>query len=289
MKNWVTGIPYEIAFWKGVYSNQKSIERLFRWSKYNKEFELDNFDAKQFLSQRENPIIVDAGCGMSFCYGETLDGKQLNVRYIDPLAPFFNKIIEDKKLNLPKITFGFIEYLSAFVPGKASLIIVQNALDHSKNPLKGIVECIEILEIGGVLYLHHHPNEAKTENYRGFHQYNISLENDEMMIWNKETRTNVNSFVQNFATIQTSTCNGEVIAVITKTKEIPTELIDRKQDIADLCNQYIGVIQDFNSAKYSFSYHWNFFKFRIVQAFAQRLSWKMRMKIKNLMSKIVKK
>jgi len=95
MKNWVTGIPYEIAFWKGVYSNQKSIERLFRWSKYNKEFELDNFDAKQFLSQRENPIIVDAGCGMSFCYGETLDGKQLNVRYIDPLAPFFNKIIED--------------------------------------------------------------------------------------------------------------------------------------------------------------------------------------------------
>lgn len=155
MKNWVKGIPYEIAYWKGVYSNKKRIKSLFEWSKYNKEIDLYSFDVNKFLSQKENPIIVDAGCGMSFSNGDKLDGKQLNVFYIDPLAPFFNKIIEKKKLDLPKITFGFIEYLSAFLPNKVSLIIVQNALDHSLNPLKGILECIESLEIGGVLYLRH--------------------------------------------------------------------------------------------------------------------------------------
>ncbi len=281
MNNWISGIPYEISFWNGVYSNKKGRESLFRWSKYDKEIDLANFDVKQFLSQKENPIIVDAGCGMSFCNGNKLNGKQLNISYIDPLAPFFNKIIEDKKLNLPKISLGFIEHLSAFFPNKASLIIVQNALDHSNNPIKGILECIESLEIGGVLYLRHHSNEAETENYRGFHQYNISLENKEMIIWNKQTKTNINSFVKDFAEIETSVFNNEVIAVIVKKQELPKDLIDYKKDILNLCNQYISVVQDFSKVSYSFSYHWSFFKFRIVQSFIQRLSWKTRMRVKN--------
>ena len=286
MKNWINGIPHEIAFWEGVYSNKRRIESLFKWSKYNKEIELLNFDVKNFLSQKENPIIVDAGCGMSFSNGDKLDGKQLNVCYIDPLAPFFNKIIEKKKLELPKITFGFIEYLSAFVPNKVSLIIVQNALDHSKNPLKGILECIESLEIGGVLYLRHFRNEAETENYRGFHQYNIAVENDNMIIWNKEMKTNINSFLKDFATIKTSTYGNEVIAVITKKQELPNGLIDCKKDIADLSNQYIELIQNFNKVSYSFLYHWNFFKLRTMHLFAQRFSWKTRQRIKGIIKKI---
>jgi len=286
MNNWVNGIPYEIAFWEGIYANKKRIERLFCWSKYNQEIELANFDVKQFLFQKENPTIVDAGCGMSFCNGDKLDGKQLNVCYVDPLAPFFNKIIEKKKLHLPKITFGFIEYLSAFVPNKASLIIVQNALDHSKNPLKGIFECIESLEIGGVLYLRHNKNEAETENYRGFHQYNISLENDEMIIWNKETKININSLVKDFADTETSVCGNEIITVITKKQELTSGLIDCKKDIADLSNQYIEVIQNFNRASYSFLYHWNFLKFRVIQLFAQFFSWETRQKIKKTIKKL---
>lgn len=289
MKNWVNGIPYEIAFWEGVYSNKMRIESLFRWSKYNKEIELFNFDVKKFLSQKENSTIVDVGSGMSFCNGDKLDGKQLNVCYIDPLAPFFNKIIEKKKLELPKITFGFIEYLSTFVPNKVSLIIVQNALDHSKNPLKGILECIESLEIGGVLYLRHFRNEAETENYRGFHQYNISIENDDMIIWDKERKTNINSFLKDFTIIKTSAYGNEVIAVITKKQELTNGLIDCKKDIADLSNQYIELIQNFNKVSNLFSYHLNFFKLRIIQLFAQLFSWKTRQKIKEIIKKITLK
>ena len=286
MKNWINGIPYEIAFWEGVYSNKKSIESLLRWSKYNKEIELTNFDVKQFLSQKKNQIVVDAGCGMGYCNGDKLDGKQLNVCYIDPLAPFYNTIIERKKLDLPKITFGFIEYLSAFISNKASLIIVQNALDHSKNPLKGILECIESLEIGGVLYLRHHKNEAETENYRGFHQYNISLDSGEMVIWNKEMKTNINSFVKDFADTEISICGNEVIAVVTKKQEVMSGLVDYKKDIADLSNQYIEVVQYLNKASYSFMYHCNLFKFRVIQLFMRLFSWKTRQKIKKLIKKL---
>lgn len=282
MNNWINGIPYEIAYWESTYSNKKRLESLFKWSKYNKEIELNNFDVKPLLCQKENPIIVDAGCGMSFSNGDKLDGKQLNVFYIDPLAPFFNKIIEKKKLDLPKITFGFIEYISAFVPDKASLIIVQNALDHSNDPIKGILECIESLEIGGVLYLRHFKNEAVTENYRGFHKYNISLENDELIIWNKETKTNINNFLRDFTDIKTSTIRNEVIAVITKEKELTNGHIDYKKDIENLSNHYIEMIQNLSKVSYSFSYQWIFFKMRIIQLFAQQFNWETRQKIKKM-------
>lgn len=286
MKNWVKGIPYEIAFWKGVYSSKKRLVSLFKWSRYNKEIELTNFDVNAFLSQKDNPTVVDAGCGMSFSNGDKLNGKQLNVYYIDPLAPFFNKIIEKKKHDLPKITFGFIEFLSTFVPNNVSLIIVQNALDHSNNPIKGILECIESLEIGGVLYLRHFRNEAETENYRGFHQYNISIENDEMIIWNKESKTNIHRLLEDFAEITTSTHDKEVIAVITKKQKLTSELIDYKKDIVSLSNQYIEVIQNFNTISFSLSYHWNFFKLRVIQMFAQLFSWKTRQNIKKYLKKL---
>jgi len=288
MKNWINGIPYEIAYWKGVYSYKKKIKNLFRWSHYNNEIELINFDVKKFLSQKTNPLIIDAGCGMSYWNGDKLNGKQLNVCYIDPLATFFNKIIEKKKLDLPIITFGFIEYLSAFVPNKASLIIVKNALDHCKNPLKGILQCIESLEIGGVLYLQHFKNEAITENYRGFHQYNVSIENDEIIIWNKETKTSINSFVKDFADTEASECENLVIAVITKTQNLTNSLIDYKEDILDLSNQYIEVIQNLHKVKFSISYHWDFFKFRLLQLFMQLFSWKTRQKMKKYLKKMTK-
>jgi hypothetical protein len=284
MENWRDGIPYEIAFWQGVFSTKKSRKRLFNWSKYNKEIELSNFDATQFLAQRETPIVVDAGCGMSFANGNKLNGKQLDIRYIDPLAPFYNKIIEDKKLDLPNITFGFIEYLSSFMPNKASLIIIQNALDHSNNPLKGILECIESLEIGGVLYLRHKPNEAEAENYRGFHQYNLSLEDDELIIWNKTEKTNINAFVMDFAETETSTYDGEIITVITKKQELSKELFDYSKDISFLCNQYINTVVNFSRPSHSVSYHWNFCRFRIVQLLIQRCSWSTRMKVKRIIN-----
>ncbi|TVQ90381.1 MAG: hypothetical protein EA393_06145 [Bacteroidetes bacterium] len=223
---------------------------------------------------------------MSFSNGNRFNGKQLNVYYIDPLAPFFNRIIERRKLDLPKITFGFIEYLSAFVPNRASLIIVQNALDHSKSPLKGILECIESLEIEGVLYLRHFRNEAETEKYIGFHQYNISIENNDIIIWNKETKTNINYFLRDFAEIKTSTCGNEVIAVITKKQELTNGLIDCKKDIANLSYEYMGIIQKLNRVSFTFSYQWNYFKFRIIQLFMQQFSWKIRQNIKNIIKRI---
>lgn len=287
MKNWVDGIPYEIAFWEGVYYNKRRIKGISNWSKYDTEIELTNFDVRAFLSKKENPIVVDAGSGMSYFHGDKLNNKQLNVIYVDPLAPFFNKILDKNKVELPKITFGFVEYLSVFLPDKVSLVIVQNALDHSDNPLRGIWECIESLEIGGVLYLRHFKDEAETEKYCGFHQHNIRVENDELIIWNKESKHNINEYIKDFAEIQTSMHGNEVIAVITKIHELKPGIIDYKNDLAILSKQHIDAIHKFNQMPYVCSYHWKLFRYRLGQMIAQHFSWKTRQNIKKILNKLL--
>lgn len=96
------------------------------------------------------------------------------------------------------------EYLSAFIQNNdASLITIQNALDHSSTPVKGIIESLISLREGGILYLNHHPNEAEMEKYKGFHQYNVDERNGELYIWNKDYCINVTKLLDGFASVET--------------------------------------------------------------------------------------
>ena len=102
---------------------------------------------------------------MSYAIGDKIEKNgqliPLDIHYVDPLAFHFNHILKKSKRQLPKIEFGMSEYLSAFIQNHdASLITIQNALDHSSAPVKGIIESLISLREGGILYLNHHPNEA---------------------------------------------------------------------------------------------------------------------------------
>lgn len=110
------------------------------------------------------------------------------------------------------------EYLSAFIQNHdASLITIQNALDHSSAPVKGIIESLVSLREGGILYLNHHPNEAEMEKYKGFHQYNVDERNGKLYIWNKAHHINVTELLDSFASVETKRMdNGHIIAIIRK-------------------------------------------------------------------------
>ena len=139
---------------------------------------------------------------LAIAFGNIINGKSTDVTYVDPLAPFYNKILEKYKIDRPLITFGMIESLSAsFDKDSIDFIHVRNALDHCANPLQGIIQCLICLKIGGVLYF---INEAEGEGYRGFHQFNISAENGQLILWSKNVRINVSDYCKEFATVETS-------------------------------------------------------------------------------------
>ena len=227
VKRWISGIPYEVAFWRSYYRRRKSREALLGWSQYGKECELDHFDVASFVNSidRESPVIVDVGCALSYMLSDIIGGKKRDVRYLDPLAPFYNHILDSYCPDYPRITFGMGETLSLHFPAESvSMFHIRNALDHSVRPMMVIWQALMSLHTGGVLYLNHKPNEAEHEAYVGFHQYNVDCEDGRLIIWNKEERIDVGEALAGYADVKASvTDSGRIVGVITKTAELPSD------------------------------------------------------------------
>ena len=263
LKERILGIAYEEAFWRSQFKVKSARKGLYAWSRYGREISLKNFDIISFLDEWEQmhgtrPIVLDVGAGASFCTGNLSHGKEIDIHYIDPLAAYYNKVIQrTRPRHFPLVEFGAIEQLSAFYPnGDVAFIHVQNALDHSRQPVQGIVECVRCLSIGGILYLKHFPNEAERENYRGFHQYNIDTQEGALVIWNKTEQHSINRLLEGFTNVEVMTSDiGEVIAVIRKTGEVPTAFYDDSRNLREVCELQAQTAEVFNSFGFAMKYH----------------------------------
>lgn len=257
-KKWIEGIPYEVAFWESYYSNKKRREDLFRWSMFNKSCELDNFDIHKYIRELDisSPKIMDVGCALSYMFGNIINGKRYEVIYLDPLALFYNKILDRYKIDRPTIEFGTFETLSFFYDKNSiDFIHIRNALDHSSDPINGILNCLFILKKGGVLYLNHFVNEGENEGYRGFHQFNLKKENDNFIIWNKDTAINVTEALRPYAEIKTEISpKGRLVVVIKKIVDLPESLYDFRRNSKDSVINLFQTIEFFNSFSSSFKF-----------------------------------
>ena len=283
------GIAYEVAFWNNVYRWNHGFKALMDWSNYGSVIELELFDANHFLVDRIKPQVLDVGCGMSYATGNYLKtgdrNEPLNIHYVDPLADYFNDILKRYHRELPPISFGMMEYLSAYYPGhQIDLVIIKNALDHSSNPIKGIIEAIETLKTDGILYLNHHPNEAETEHYKGIHPTNITEENGQLIIWNKRERCNINEMLHGIASVETlrNAETGHVIAIIRKTAEVPDRFSTQQKDIIELCQSLVRNNRQSQRLSHALSFKWHYMLYNTIQFFAQILTYDQRMKIKKI-------
>ena len=293
-QQWLDGISYETAFWNNVYRWPHTFKGMMGWSNYGSVIDLEGFDANSFLTGQRDPKVYDVGAGMSYAVGSFIDKGDggltpLDIHYLDPLAHHFNHILKKYKKRLPPIELGMAEFLSAFIPqGEASLITIQNALDHSANPMKGIVEALVSLRQGGVLYLNHHPNEAEMEKYKGFHQYNIDEKDGELVIWNPAVSLNVSRLLHGYAKVETQRMdNGHIIAVITKGSEadkLPQHLqryADDKQSLNELCQALLQYQYAHSSFTKNLKERLDASLFNAIQFMAQMLPWSVKMKIKH--------
>lgn len=263
---WLKGIPYEIAFWKSYYGHKNSLEQLFSWSSYGKECLLDNFDIQAYAALCPGePRFVDLGCSLSYTFGTEFRSKPVCIERIDPLATFYNRILDKSRVDRPRIKFGMIENISTiYQAGSIDLIHIRNALDHCANPMLGIIESLVCLRDGngkdgsegGILYLHHHRNEAEGEAYRGFHQYNIDSRDGRLVLWNREVCIDVADALKGIATVQCSvTEHGHIVAVIQKTGNVPPSMHTPETSARRAAEMLEMAIEAFNSPWFALKYH----------------------------------
>ncbi len=257
-QRWLSGIPYEVAFWRSYYGNKRRRDDLFRWSLYDKPCHLDNFDIDKYVDDLKTPEpkLLDVGCALSYMFSSNINGKHFNVDYVDPLAPFYNQILRKYSIERPEIKFGMIESLSgSYAPNTVDFIHVRNALDHCSNPLNGIIQALAALKIGKVLYLNHFRNEAENEGYRGFHQFNINEKDGNFILWNKDTELNVTEICKEFAEVTTSvTSEGRIVSVITKKAEVPSTLYNPQEIAMLMTSNMMATVEYFHNFRSTSKY-----------------------------------
>lgn len=202
---WTRNILSEVEFWFCKSRDEAGfIER-----RYGGDKVLDYPYIQKKVSK--NDTVLDVGCGLVSNLGQlTAEQERYHLVPVDPLAYYYKKIIDRYSTHSRKeemyANFGMFEFLSYdYGTDIADVIFVGNALDHCIDPIKGILECIKVLKKDtGELVLFHFLNEGEKANYGGLHQWNLSVDQGDLIIWNPKNYININKLLKGFADIEVS-------------------------------------------------------------------------------------
>lgn len=204
---WFEGLPSELEWWcrDVVVESGPSHSRYIQACKSNK------FNRDSFIKELQNgDTVLDIGSGIVSSLGYHLDSSEnkINLIPVDSLAYFYNSINnmmlkKETQSSKSNITFALGEYLSYFFNrNSVEAIWMSNALDHCINPVKVIIECLNVLKIDGELKIFSFLREAMNENYAGLHQWNIDFNTkNEFIIWNKTSSVNITELFSDYADI----------------------------------------------------------------------------------------
>lgn len=118
--------------------------------------------------------ILDVGAGPLTWVGKVWDGHDVVIAAVDPLANEYRGMLQRQGVTpLVETRLGFVEALD-FPTNHFDLVFMQNALDHSADPLKGIREMLRVVKPGRSVVLSHSTNEATRAGFTGLHQWNLA-------------------------------------------------------------------------------------------------------------------
>jgi SAM-dependent methyltransferase len=157
-------------------------------------------------------------------------GAPIDLVASDPLARVYEALLAEANLAPPvRTTFALAEDLSVFFDHSSfDAVHCRNALDHSFDPMKGVLEMLRVVRPGRAVVLIHRQNEAESENYTGFHQYNFSMNAGRFTIWNKSETWDVAEQIPIRVQIECETAHGMINVRITKQEEF-TDSDDRSR------------------------------------------------------------
>ena len=159
------GIYHELAFWQQFVKTDRFLNG---WVKKIQTPELHQ-EVAEFIKSVDHDNVLDVGSGVV----SILNGL-VEVTAVDPLGDLYRLIFDyDRhRINPP------FPYPSEEIPFKDEydIVHISNALDHTQNPMKAFDRLYKLVKPGGYLIVQGFENEATHENWQGFHQNDIFVE-----------------------------------------------------------------------------------------------------------------
>ena len=185
------GIYHELNFWQGFVKTDRFLKG---WVGKGKTPEL-NQEVADFIKSVPHESVLDVGSGVC----SILNGL-VNVTPCDPLGDLYKLVFdfERHKLKAPlPIPAEELNFKNEF-----DIVHISNALDHTQEPRKALDYLLQAVKPGGYLIVQGFFNEATHENWQGFHQWDISLDDDGcMVILGKKDKTIIAWPPHKFATV----------------------------------------------------------------------------------------
>ena len=256
---WINNIDSEVQFWDD-YIRTGGLDYP---SDYQARLDNKNIPCgfggypgiQSFLKKipQQHIKILDVGSGPMTLVGHKAAGKTVEVTACDPLASAYSDILNKYNIQPPvKVIFADCENLSLFFdPDYFDLISCRNALDHSYNPIQSILQMLFLVKKNGLISLAHFANEAENCNYTGLHQWNLSNEGDDLIIWNRENKFSLQEILGNHAVVKAtiskegdnSEKNALVLCTIEKKEDFSGEM--KALFVPDLHHKYKMMMSEF--------------------------------------------
>ena len=144
-KRWNLAQSSEEKYWE-QFTTKSLLEYLEK--EYKKDLDKLLKRLRKFITINKNTKILQIGCGPLDIINYFRKGKTYS---IDPLAEFYKKRfkINYKSTHLKKASGEQIPYEDNYF----DLVILNNVLDHTKNPEKVLSEIFRVLKKEGILHL----------------------------------------------------------------------------------------------------------------------------------------
>lgn len=241
---WLSGLKDEVCFWDNYIRNEggRYFYKFQKQRSNKRKFELDEDIPVDFYGKEYK--FIDVGSGPFSRCGKISDKVYLNSIAVDPLAYAYNALKEkynvDNGINLEN---GFVELLDKkYMPNTFDMVHMSNSLDHCFSAVDGIYQLLNICKIGGKVILRHAENEAEKEQYKGLHQWNLSLDNPEksFIIWRDKYRFDICDIFGEYADFELVRNVREADGYWTYNKVVMT----KKRDISIPQNRYYEIMMD---------------------------------------------
>lgn len=172
----LSAIYHELNFWKGFVKTPRFLDG---WVSKKKTPELHQ-TVYDFIRSVPNDFVLDVGSGVV----SILNGTVPNIKTVDPLGGLYQFIFDYQKHKIePPVAYPCEElpYDQEF-----DIVHISNALDHTQNPYTCFWKLMQAVKYGGYLVIQGFEDEAKFENWQGFHQWNFTLKGDRIFVEKKE-------------------------------------------------------------------------------------------------------
>ena len=184
---------------------------------------------------KEGDVIMDVGCGPMLKYQNIINGVNVKMIPVDPLAHLYNHILEKYNIKITNsINFALGEHLSMFFEKEsANYILFDNSLDHTINPVRCLLEAYKLLKKGGVISLYHCAVESMFNWHNDLHQWDFYEYEGDFYIANVNAKINIKHLFGKSAKIEVyeeywDAYKAQAVVVnIVKEKDVDFEVVDK--------------------------------------------------------------